>query len=298
LKRSSQAIRSWRAVPLVWRPASRGRTSRTRSGPVGRFGAGRGPLRAAVGWLTATRRRRIALLATLGAVILLGGGWLWFRDSPLVAVEKVTVTGENGPDAAAIRSALVASARSMTTLDVQTSRLYAAVSAYPVVRSLRVSTEFPHGMRIRVLEELPVAQVVVDGHRIAVAADGTLLRDLASVPALPTIQLAVPPGGPRVMAAGALEELHAARTAPRDLLPRITLISVVRGPGLVVRLHDGPAVYLGDDRGLRAKWASAVAVMADQGSAGAAYIDVTDPARPAAGAVAQTSSGGGQTSGN
>lgn len=243
-----------------------------------------------MGWLTATRRRRVALLATLGVVLLLGGGWLWFRDSPLVAVEKVTVTGQNGPDARAIRSALVASARSMTTLDVQTSRLYAAVAAYPVVRSLRVRTQFPHGMRIRVIEELPVAQVVVGGRRIAVASDGTLLRDLASVPALPTIQLAAPPGGARVMAPGAIEELRAARTAPPDLLSRITLISEERGPGLVVRLHDGPALYLGDDRALRAKWASAVAVLGDPGSAGASYIDVTDPGRPAAGAVTQTSS--------
>lgn len=232
----------------------------------------------------------MALLAAVGVLLLLGGGWLWFRDSPLVSVEKVTVTGENGPDAAAIRAALVASARSMTTLDVQTNRLYAAVSAYPVVRSLRVTTQFPHGMRIRVLEELPVAQVVVGGRRIAVASDGTLLRDLASVPALPTIELAVPPGGPRLLAAGALEELRAARTAPPELRPRITAVAIVRGPGLLARLHDGPAVYLGDDRSLRAKWASAVAVLGDPGSAGAAYVDVTDPARPAAGAVPQAPS--------
>lgn len=227
-------------------------------------------------------------MAILGAALLLGGGWLWFRDSPLVAVQKVTVTGENGPDAGTIRSALVASARSMTTLDVQTNRLYAAVSAYPVVRELRVSTQFPHGMRIRVLEELPVAQVVVGGRRIAVAADGTLLRDLASVPMLPTIELLAPPGGPRLVAGTALQELHAARSAPRPLLSRITVISEERGLGLVVRLHDGPAVYLGDDRSLRVKWSAAVAVLGDPGSAGASYIDVTDPRRPAAGAVAQT----------
>jgi cell division protein FtsQ len=226
----------------------------------------------------------------LVAALLLGGGWLWFRDSPLVAVQKVTVIGENGPDAGAIRSALVASARSMTTLDVQTGRLDAAVSAYPVVRSLRVSTQFPHGMRIRVLEELPVAQVMVGGRRIAVASDGSLLRDLAAVPALPTIQLTAPPGGPRLMTETALQELRAARTAPRPLLSRITLISEDRGTGLVVRLRDGPAVYLGDSRGLPAKWSAAVAVLGDPGSAGAAYIDVTDPRRPAAGAVAQSPS--------
>jgi hypothetical protein len=133
-----------------------------------------------------------------------------------------------------------------------------------------------------------VAQVVVAGRRMAVASDGTLLRDLASVPALPEIQLAAPPGGPRLTAGGALEELRAARTAPRPLQHRISLISEERGSGLVVRLHDGPAVYLGDDLRLASKWSAAVAVLGDPGSAGAAYIDVTDPARPAAGAVAPT----------
>ena len=32
------------------------------------------------------------------------GGWLWFRDSSLVAVERVTVTGLSGPDARQIRA--------------------------------------------------------------------------------------------------------------------------------------------------------------------------------------------------
>jgi cell division protein FtsQ len=238
----------------------------------------------------ATRRRRVALLAAIGLALALGGGWLWFRDSPLVAVQQVTVTGENGPDAVAIRSALVASARSMTTLDVQSDRLYAAVSAYPVVRSLRVSTHFPHGMRIQVIEELSVAQVVVAGHRIAVASDGTLLHDLASMPALPRIRLAAAPGGLRLTDERSLQELAAARAVPHPLLSRITLISLVRGRGLKAQLQDGPAVYLGDAERLHAKWAAAVAVLDDPGSAGAAYVDVTDPGRPAAGALEQSAS--------
>jgi cell division protein FtsQ len=58
-------------------------------------------------------------LAILVAVLALAGAWLWVRDSSLVAVNRVTVTGESGPDAGQIRSALIASARNMTTLDVR-----------------------------------------------------------------------------------------------------------------------------------------------------------------------------------
>ena len=47
-----------------------------------------------------------------------------------------------------------------------------------VVKDLEVSTQFPHGMRIRVIERPPVATVSVAGRTIAVASDGTLLHDL------------------------------------------------------------------------------------------------------------------------
>jgi len=254
-----------------------------------------GRLTAVAGWLVASRRRRSALLATAGTLLVLTGGWLWFRDSSLVAVTRVTVTGETGPDAGAVRSALMASARSMTTLDVQTGRLYAAVSAFPVVRSLRVSTQFPHGMRIQVVEQLPVAEVVLGGRPIAVAPDGTLLHDLASLPALPKLGLSVAPGGPRLADQQALESLAAARAVPRLLASRIALISVVAGRGLVAQVRGGPTVYLGDGRRLAAKWAAAAAVLDDPGSAGAAYIDVTDPGRPAAGSTLPPAAAAGAT---
>ena len=221
--------------------------------------------------------------------LVLGGGWLWLKDSPLVAVKQVAVSGESGPDAGAIRTALESTARSMTTLDVQMSKLYSAVSGYPVVKSLQVTTQFPHGMRIHVSEELPVAVVVLSGQPVAVAADGTLLHDLSNVPALPRINLSVPPGGPRLSEPQAVESLAAATTAPRQLLRRITMLSTAPDRGVVAHLRDGPEVYLGTTARLRAKWAAAIAVLADPGSEGASYIDVTDPARPAAG-VSQSSS--------
>ena len=55
-----------------------------------------------------------------------------------------------------------------------------------------------------------------------------------------------------------------------------------------VALRDGPLVYFGDDTQLAAKWRSAIRALADPTSAGASYIDVTDPNRPAAGAGSDT----------
>jgi cell division protein FtsQ len=138
-----------------------------------------------------TRRRmplRVRLiLAAVALLALLGGGWLWLRDSSLVTVRKVTISGVYGPEAAQIRSALILSARNMTTLDVRVGQLRTAIGPYPVVKDLRVSTQFPHGLRIRVIEQLPVGALTAGGRPVAVSGDGTLLENVAtgSLPEIP-----------------------------------------------------------------------------------------------------------------
>ena len=231
------------------------------------------------------RSRGRILVGAVILLVLLGLGWLWLRDSALVSVDRVTVTGARGPDAVAIRRALASAARGMTTLDVNTGQLQTAVSAYPEVKALRVSTQPPHGIRIEVIEALPVAQVGVAGHAEPVAPDGTLLRESAGVPSLPVIAVSVPPGGPRITDPGALRALRVLGAAPYRMLPKISQVSTVSGHGLVVQLRNGPAIYFGDARDAGAKWTAATAVLADPGSVGASYIDVTDPARPAAGSA-------------
>ncbi len=239
-----------------------------------------------------SRKVRLGLLSAIVAGGLLLGGWLWLRDSSLVAVTRVTVTGQSGPDAAAIRTALVGAARGMTTLDVSMSTLRTAVSPFPVVEDLRVSTQFPHGMRIRVIERLPVAVVSVGGRRIAVASDGTLLHESQPTSTLPVVPLTVPPGGPRLINP-ALQAIKLLAAAPAELLPRIGQVTTVQGHGLVAQIRGGPSIYFGLAADARAKWIAATEVLADPGSAGATYIDVTDPVRPAAGAGAASAGAAG-----
>jgi cell division protein FtsQ len=237
------------------------------------------------------------LLALVLVLAALAGAWLWLRDSPLVAIQRVRVTGQSGPDAAQIQSALIAAAKTMTTLDVQMSRLRTAVAPYPAVKDLRVSTQFPHGMRIRVIEQNPVGAVVVDGHTIAVAGDGTLLHDVIVRQTLPAIPLRVPPGGTRLTDPGALGAVAVLAAAPYQMLAHVSQVTSSSTHGLVAQLRGGPAIYFGDSTRLGAKWRSVTEVLADPGSAGAAYIDVSDPARPAAGAGSGTSSSGGSPPG-
>lgn len=234
-----------------------------------------------------TRRRARARLrlaaAALAALAVLAGGWLWLRDSSFVAVRHVSITGVTGPDAARIRSVLSVAARNMTTLDVRVGQLRTAVAPYAVVKDLRVSTQLPHGLRIRVLEQQPVGALVAGGRAVAAAGDGILLHDVATG-SLPAISVRSLPGGSQVTDRSVLDALALLADTPPRLARRI--VQVTNGPphGLVVQLRSGPDIYFGTDSELDAKWTAASAVLAEPGSAGASYVDVTDPGRPAAGA--------------
>lgn len=236
--------------------------------------------------MTGPRRARRPGPRLVGAAIallaLLGGAWLWARDSELVAVQRVRVTGNSGPDAAQIRSALATVARNMTTLHIRTDQLRTAVAPYPVVKNLQVDTQFPHGLRIRVIEQVPVASILASGRRVAVSGDGTLLRDVVASSALPTISLRVPPGGTQ-LTGPALSEVRLLAAAPHPLLSKVSQVSEAAAHGLVAQLRSGPSVYFGNSDALSAKWTAAAQVLADSASAGAVYIDVTVPGRPAAG---------------
>jgi len=239
--------------------------------------------------VTVTRRlgvRAKVAIALLGLVVVLGGGWLWVRDSSLVAVRKVSITGVYGPDAGQIRSALRLAALNQTTLDVRVGQLQTAVAPYPVVKHLKVSAQFPHGMRIDVVEQLPLGALAAGGQTIAASADGTLLRD-APTGSLPTIPVSALPGGATLTDGPALNALALLAAAPSRLEARIASVTSGSAHGLVVQLRSGPSLYFGDDTDLDAKWTSATEVLADPSSAGASYIDVSDPAHPAAGVSEQ-----------
>ena len=223
----------------------------------------------------------------LAGLIVLGGGYFWLRDSSLVAVRNVRIVGASGPDAAQIRSAIRAAARTMTTLDVKMRALQTAVAPFPVVKAIDVSTQFPHEMSVRVSEQVPVAVVEAGGRRTPVAGDGTILHDLHGDPSLPVISLGVLPGGTH-LTGYALSEARLLAAAPYRLLGRLSQVSDGPAHGLAGQLRGGPSLYFGGGTELPAKWAAVTEVLASSSSAGAQYIDVSDPARPAAGTGSDT----------
>jgi cell division protein FtsQ len=229
------------------------------------------------------RRLRIAAIVALVATPLLAGGWLWLRGSSLVAVRHVHVTGTHGADARAIDAALSSAAHGMTTLQVHPAALQAAVASYPVVRDLKISTNFPHGLSIRVVEQPAVAVLTVAGTKTAVAATGVVLgHGLASgsLPALAGVSLPAP--GQRLHTAALLDAVAALGAAPAPLAKQVTR-AYSSTKGLTLVMHSGLLAYFGDASRPHAKWLSLARVLADASSAGASYVDVRLPERPAAG---------------
>jgi cell division protein FtsQ len=217
------------------------------------------------------------------ATPLLAGGWLWFRGSSFVAVESVRVSGVHGADAPQIEAALTAAARRMSTLEVDTAVLRAAVASYPVVSGVRVSTGFPHALRIDVIEQPPVAAIDVGGAKTAVAADGVVLGAAHVSGSLPTLAATIQLSpGEQVHNATLLAALHVLGAAPKPLAKDVQ--SVYSGSkGLTLVLSGGVRAYFGDATRPHAKWISLARVLADSSSAGASYVDVRLPERPAAG---------------
>ena len=230
-------------------------------------------------------QRRVGVL--LAVLLLVAGLYLlWLRDSGLVAVDKVEVSGVSGRDADRVRAALDNAARGMTTLHVDREALEQAVEVFPVVQAIRVETDFPGGMRIEVIQHSPVAVLVSGDARIPVAGDGSVLAGIPTEGSLPEIRTETTIPDRQLEAGVALDSARVAGGAPGVLIERLEGVERDAERGLVVTVRDGPELIFGGTDRLEAKWAAALRVLADSDAAGAKYVDVRIPERPVAGGLA------------
>ncbi len=264
------------------RRAARGRVS---SGRRSQARSGRAHTRAGYA-LDLLRHNPLALrvaVCALVAIPLLGGGWLWLRHSSLVEVRHIHISGVHGPEAMEVRTALDVAAGRMTTMDFNVTALRAAVARYPIVGTVSATTSFPHTVSISVQERPPVAALESAGQRTAVAGDGTVLGPTLLSSSLPVVSGTVEPApGARLREAAPLAAVTVLGVAPEALARFVT--RVYEGPeGLTVAMSNGLLVYFGDATRPHAKWLSLARVLVSPTSAGAWYVDVRLPERPAAG---------------
>lgn len=232
---------------------------------------------------------RIAVAALLVAAFV-AAYFFWFRDSSLVAVDQVKVEGvpEATAEGPAIREALVAAGREMTTLNLDRARLREAVASFPEVRSLEADTGFPDSLTVTVSIRQPVAKIAGADKEVGVAGDGVILPS-ASVTdrPLPLLPVSEPPKSGQV-AGPVLDQVRVLAGAPPEMLAVSAAISRSDEHGPVVTLVSGVELRFGDASRVKEKWRSAVAVLNDPGLELLDYVDLSSPGRPATGGTAHS----------
>jgi len=272
---AKQRARSTRAraeaVPLP--PAKRGAPSVARS----RF---------------APSRRSLAI--GLAIVAVAGAAYAGARESSLFAVSSIEVAGAPPPLQAQVRAAL-GPVLGTSLLALDGSAVERRVDALPTVLSSTYDRSFPHGLRIAIVPERPVAVLRRGPDSWLVSARGRVISTLprGSDPALTRIWI---PTATAVLVGGFLDPAHGG-TAARSLAlvahlfpARIATASFTNGE-LAFRLRSGLELRLGDPTDVRLKLAIARRALVAL-PPGATYLDVSVPRRPVAGTDPQVSGRG------
>jgi cell division protein FtsQ len=245
---------------------------------VGRFA--RTLPRAALRVPRSLTRRRVAIALALAA-LLTSGYLFWLRDSSLVAIDDVEVSGLTYAQDE-VTAALTTAAGRMTTLNADPVELEGAVEEFPTVASITIDPGFPHHLAIDVTERAPIG-VIGGDEGVAVAGDGTVLSGIAvEDEKLPPIEVENPPSSGRLDGV-ALAQAEVLGAAPEPLRPTIQGAELDRDEGVVIGLVEGIEIRFGDSSDAEAKWAAAAAILADPKLDGLSYIDVRLPGRPAIG---------------
>jgi len=186
-------------------------------------------------WLTWKPLAAVVLLLVLAVV----GVWLVYFSSVL-AVTGVDVKGTSLLSPAAVRSAAaVPDGQALARVDLD--RIRTRVQALAPVRSVDVSREWPHQVRIDVTERVPVAVVSIAGHLRGMDADGVVFRDYSSPPPrLPRVQT-----GSDTSSDALHEAAEVVGSLPQELSARVDHVEVETVDRISLVLRDGRTVRWG-----------------------------------------------------
>jgi cell division protein FtsQ len=186
-------------------------------------------------WLT----WKYVVASVLLLAVVVGGIWLvWF--SSVLAVQKVDVSGATTLSRSEVLDAAqVPEGEPLARVDI--AAIAARVRALAVVKTVDVTREWPHGVRITLTERTPVAVVELGGRLRGVDADGVVFRAYAQAPpGLPHIQT-TSDTSPDALAEGAA----VVAALPDPIATRVDHLEVVTVDEITLVLKDGRTVQWG-----------------------------------------------------
>src|SRR5690606_28373532 len=149
-----------------------------------------------------SRRRRIAVWGSFGALAALVLGSVVAAYSPLFAVEKITVAGAHTIDAAAVQQALGAQIGAPLAL-VGASAVQAALQEFPMSESYALEARPPHDLLVRIVERTPIGVIRSEAGYTLVDAAGVVLATTPDKPeGQPTLSIASGVGSAAFRSAG------------------------------------------------------------------------------------------------
>jgi cell division protein FtsQ len=196
-------------------------------------------------WLT----WKYVVASVLLVALVVGGIWMfWF--SSLLAVQKVDVFGATSLSSAQVREAAkVPVGEPLARVDI--AAIGARVRALAVVRTVDVTREWPHAVRITITERTPVAVVELGGQLRGVDADGVVFRDYARAPlGLPRLQTTSDTSRDALAEGAAV-----AAALPEAIATKVDHLEVQTVDEITLVLKDGRTVQWGssDQSGLKAE---------------------------------------------
>lgn len=183
--------------------------------------ASRRALRAEVRRFTVRqRRRRLAWIVGLAAVVLVAVGAVGVAYSPLFAVERVRVVGTAQLDAASVETAL-AGQLGTPLARVDESAVKAALVGFPLVETYTLEARPPHELVVRIVERTPVGLVETPAGFALVDAAGVVLSTTPDpVPGHPVVTVTGGTTSPAFAAVG-----RVMRTLPDGIRSQVTAVA-------------------------------------------------------------------------
>jgi len=228
-------------------------------------------------------RRRLRWSFVAGAVALVLAALFGLSYTPLFSVSRVDVDGAVEIDPTLLQSVIDnTKGSSIVWLDLASVR--ARLEADPWVRKVRVSRDWPHTIRIELVERRPVASFAgPDGQVRVVDGDGRVLAVLSGLPidypfmAVNAPNLDAGSDAPPAVLAG----IAVANVLPDELRSHIKQLDVSDSGEVKIELNPSGTVLIGPPSELRDKLVTLLTVLHKCGSGPPpATIDLQVPSKP------------------